>query len=270
MLEHVEAKAQDRFGAQVPKKSRKNGPKAFNDDLKLDPETLELYPGQYKDANGKEVQIISFAEVTAEGRGIALCSVQQASHYLTSAQSISIDALALALIEPPPEEVLKNHSKLSKAVIPARYQGTGEPILLFGGLVQLGDVEVSRNIKKAITEIEAVSTAVIRAQAYKDLLLAEWDAFSAAPVRQMINWIPALKRCPQEECQAGQQPGCRFSHPAVDESYDQVVLDIWSRNSLRLKANDVVEKMLSVLQFSCGFPFPHWGRSWNNNQSEFS
>ena len=48
-------------------------------------------------------------------------------------------------------------------------------------------------------------------------------------MRELIQLVPALRKCGEIACLGGPVATCRFAHPAVDEEFEQVLLDVWSR-----------------------------------------
>ena len=62
--------------------------------LRVDPAELELYEGLFIDANKVAVPNIPFDAVTADTRGIAVCTGAQALPYIAAGRHISTEALA--------------------------------------------------------------------------------------------------------------------------------------------------------------------------------
>ena len=173
LTEHVNAKASDQFGAKLGKKHKKTNDKSqpFNP-VCPDPQLLELFPGHFVDEDDKVIPVLDFESVTSDSRGIALCSAKQAMPYIAANKHISVDALALALTEMPQDDEARK--QVESIVVPAKYRGTSEPVLLFGGLLQIGDAKVKRApdaTSKA--NLEVVATSVIRVQIFRDQLQLE-------------------------------------------------------------------------------------------------
>ena len=66
-----------------------------------------------------------------------------------------LDHLAILLTDEPLEEITTKH-KLSKVCFPATYRGTGEPVLIFGAINQLGDATINRHMPGNLTSIELI------------------------------------------------------------------------------------------------------------------
>ena len=233
LSQHIQSQASDKFGTAIStsKKQQKNKPdRKQPTPVQADPEYLELFQDDFVTAlDDTTVKPIQLTAVVAEARGIALCTLSQALPFIQTNKSISTDALALALTELPEDNIITK-ANITKTLIPAKHKGTGEPILLQGGLFQLGDIHVQRAKVKNITDPEVVTTAVLRMQVYRDLWQGDWYQFTRSPIREVIHWLPALKRCKEADCEKGAILGCNFTHPAVDEEFSQVIFDLWARN----------------------------------------
>ena len=228
LSQHLQDKEKTTFGASASsKKQRGNKEKRlFTKPIKVDPQALELFPDTFVDEDGNRVGAIDFQEVAADQSGIALCNAEGAAPFFSSS-SLSSEALALALIDLPEEDIIAT-AKIQKCMIPAKYKATEEPIVFFGGLLQLGDVAVARKASQSMPQPAVVTTSVLKIQAYRDLLGTSWEAVSKAPIRELAEATPALQLCKDSKC-TGKTTDCQKAHPAVDEQYDGVILDLWSR-----------------------------------------
>ncbi|CAL1135930.1 unnamed protein product [Cladocopium goreaui] len=136
---------------------------------------------------------------------------------------------APAIIELTSEQLEKfNMTKIS---FPATYKGTGEPVLIFGSLKNLGDKKINRHMIGAKTQIDTINTAVIRIHAYKDELQAQWQDLVKSPVRLISTIVPQLQLCAGEGC--GQD--CPKSHPAIGENLDSITMEVWGRSFGKLE-----------------------------------
>ena len=230
LSEHTRQKAAEKFGADVNistekkvEKDKFTAPAA----LRIDPTELVLYDGLFIDDNKVAVPNISFDAVTADARGSAICTGSQAVPYIQAGRSISTEALALALTDLPEPDQCAN-SAIYRINLPARYKGTDEPVLLAGGIVQLGDIKIARKGEKLLDSPDIVNTQVIRVQTYSDLL-ETWPTFIQAPITELTVLVPALKKCVDKQCLNGSYSECPYSHPAIDEEFDQVIMEIWAR-----------------------------------------
>ena len=226
LARHVERQAASRFGAGVSnhkgkKKKLERQPQAS---LQIDPASLTLIPGHFQDEEGDQVPQITFDEISAEAVGVAITSLTQGQTWMTHAGSISTGALAVLFTEEPPKDVMTKFN-LTATSFPAKYQGTGEPVLIFGAMKQLGDVLVTRHMTKCLTNsIDLVQTTVLRLHVYRDELPVDWKDLTESPVRTLSQLVPLLQLCKGKGC--GQD--CPKSH-SIDEPLDSIMLEVWSR-----------------------------------------
>eukprot|EP00438_Fugacium_kawagutii_P015809 Skav206885 [mRNA] locus=scaffold3287:68732:72739:+ [translate_table: standard] len=224
---YVASRAKGQHGADIRNhKQKKKTPNKFDSTVvQVDPSRLVLNSEHFQDEDDEAVPQISFAEVEADQRGIALCTLQQAYPFLEMKKSISTDALALVLVDTPADDVIQA-SGLTKIACPAYCPGTGEHTLIFGWILQLGDLKVFRSQRKKITTPEIVKTCVIKLQVYKDQYDGDWVRFAQAPIRSLVTQMDALKLCDGKACGAD----CPRFHPGLDESIDNVLFEVWARS----------------------------------------
>ena len=239
LSQHNKDQATSRHGASIAKDKKRKKPTAERSTipLRVDPSSLELLPGTFVDDEGKAVEPINLNAVVAESRGIALCSIDDAEHYIKTGITISSNALALAIAELPDAEIAKE-AGITSAHIPAKHPGTGEPLLLVGGLYQLGDKKVSRKSSIALDTSDIVSTGVLKLQVFRDSC-DHWNSFIKAPIKDTIARIPALQLCRDPQCSKGPLSTCLQTHPAVDEEFEQVVMDVWARSFISMEGKRV-------------------------------
>jgi hypothetical protein len=145
--------------------------------------------------------------------------------FLNSSDKISMEALALLLVDTPNQEIL-DQGLLQKIVIPAKCRGTNEHTLIFGYMLQLGDTLVHRSSAGKGSNPEIVSTQVIKFQAFRDQLQMNWTDFVSAPIRALVQHMEALQLCKGESC----GPDCPKFHPGIDEALDSVIFEVWARS----------------------------------------
>lgn len=234
---HVATTAATKFGAQVTQakqKKKKQEHKAPPRPLNPDPEHLVLAHTSFQDPDGDVVEQISFNDVEAEATGVAICTLAQAYHFMQSKQSISTRPLAILTTERPPKEYMEEHC-LTEISFAAKYTGTGEPILIFGALKNLGDIEITRHIPGAVEQPSLVPTQVIKVQVFRDEYQGDWQLLANSPVRALCQAVPLLQLCPGKDCGSD----CPKSHAAVDEELDSILLEIWSRTFTKLEGGKI-------------------------------
>eukprot|EP00438_Fugacium_kawagutii_P004592 Skav228983 [mRNA] locus=scaffold127:31096:34704:+ [translate_table: standard] len=180
---------------QDHKQKKKASTRSSRIPTSLDPTKLVLDANHFQDDDAQPVPQLQFGDVEAEQRGIALCTVQQAYKFLEDPTSISVEALALLLVDHPSEEVIAS-AGLKKMAVPAFCPGTDERTLIFGYVLQLGDQKVSCTKMAKVTSPEIVKTSV------------------------------ALKLCSGQSC----GKDCPRFHPGLDESIDNVLFEVWARS----------------------------------------
>ena len=233
----IESRASQRFGSAIKQgKAKKQSRPAKGQPtvLHVDPNHLQLMQGSFITAEGGPLAQLSFQEVQAQKAGVAFCTAAQTQPFLVDFQTISVDALALVSTATLPDDVLAGRPA-SHIRYPATYAPTGEPILIRGTILQLGDESVEL-AKQDITELEPVQTLVLRMSIYKDEANLDWAEFGAAPIKCAFNRYPCFSLCQDNAC-----PGdCPRFHCAVDEPLEQLVMDIWARQWAKLDGGRTV------------------------------
>lgn len=226
LTRYVANRARAQHGADIRqhKQKKKASSRMPPSQLQVDPAKLVLDADFFQDDDGEPVPQLHFHEIEAEQRGIALCSVQQAYKFLEQPKSISVEALALVLVDQPSEEVIKS-ADLRKFAVPAFCPGTEEHTLIFGYILQLGDQKVRRKEHTKIKSPEIVPTCVVKFQVYKDQYEGDWHWFLQAPIKSMVHQMDSLKLCQGNNCGAD----CPRFHPGLDEPVDNVLFEVWAR-----------------------------------------
>ena len=227
--QYIQSRAKTKHGANISgKKKIQNRGQAPNNALTLDPVLLKINPDHFQDEKGKPIQQIQYSEVEAGGRGLAICSIQMAQPFLEDPKHISQDALGLLLTEAPPDEVSAKIG-IVKMKFPATYVATQESILVMGGLLQLGDLSITRKHEGPNPAPVITKTAVLKLQIFREQFPTTWEDFVQAPLKHIIRALPALTLCDGINC--GSE--CPRSHQALEEEVEQVIMEVWSRNFFR-------------------------------------
>ena len=220
---HISKRAKHQHGASVKnhknkKANGKPGP------LQLDPKCFELDQNHFQGSDGNPIKQIDFQEVGADQQGVALCTTAMAHRFFELNKTISVDALALLIIDHPPEEIIAQ-AGLKKFAFPAYCPATDEHTVIFGYILQLGDEQVRRNHQGKTSAPEVIATSVIKFQVHQDQLEMSWAQFAKGPVRAMVYLMDSLKLCAGKSCGAD----CNKFHAGIDETIDGVIFEIWSR-----------------------------------------
>ena len=228
---HVVATAATKFGAKVNqpknKKKKKSEHKVPPRPLNPDPEHLVLMHTSFQDSDGDIVEQISFEEVEAEACGIAICTLAQAYHFLQSTQSISTRPLAILTTERPPADFMDEHD-ISAVSFAAKYTGTGEPILIFGAMKNLGDILITRHIPGTVEQPALIETQVIKVQVFRDehqVTGSNWPNLQCAP---SAIAVPRLNYALAKNVAL-----------TVRNPMQQLLLEIWSRTFTKLEGGKI-------------------------------
>lgn len=98
---YINERAKTKHGAKIANAKVKKNPKGRAQDaqIHLNPDQFELGSSHFKDDSDLPVHQLHFDEVESEARGVALCTMHMASPFLDNPRSISIDALALLILD---------------------------------------------------------------------------------------------------------------------------------------------------------------------------
>ena len=221
----IEKKAADKTGAKIQKKQKHFRTREQHEGhLTLDPSLLTISEDHLQDENGNPVPVVSFHELVVGGRGIALSDCRTAKPFIDNPKKITEDAMAVILVDLPPTEIAEQAGILALRY-PAVYTGTKEHILVCGGILNVGDNEVSRNFGSMVPQPEVLNTAVLKITVCREHLQISWTEFAKTPIKAILAMLPTLMLCPGKNCGAE----CLKSHQTVGEQFDSILLEIWSR-----------------------------------------
>ena len=223
----IREKAEDKFKIQSSKRkttrTSKDAPPPL---LQVEPHLLRLAPNTFVHQNQPVTQIDLGALSTATN-GIAFGSVADVLPYLKEGKPINNTAVGVLTTTPVPAErcglLPVRHLRY-----PALYTPTGEPLLIAGSLILLGQGSIDRADHSGGPSFEIMATQTLRFSVYKDQWTGTWELFLQKPVRELIQKFPILRLCKEESC----GDSCPFYHPPVDEAVDNVIMDLWSRTWL--------------------------------------
>eukprot|EP00435_Cladocopium_sp_Y103_P056410 s1104_g19.t1 len=226
LARHAERTAALKYGAGISHyKNKKKVDKSPAQIPQFAPADLVLQPGHFRDEDGDIPPQISFADIEAEAYGIAITTNQEGYQWLQQSSSISSRALAILTTEELPADFMTKHD-IAKIAFPATYKGTGEPVLLFGCLKNLGDKKINRHKACAMAPVDIIANVVVRLHVYRDELQAPWDDLVKSPVRLLSSLLLPLQLCQGQ----GRGPECQKTHPAVGETLDSVIMEVWGRS----------------------------------------
>ena len=229
--EYINSKAKDKFGIST-KNSKKNKSKIDTNRLTLDPQLLQVQAGHFQDSDGADVQSIAFEDVGAGQSGAALATSEQAKSFISNPRVISPKALCILLVDLPPDEVA-TPAGIERIRFPAQYRGTDEQIVVFGGILQLGDKKVQRKRSGPNPKPDLVKTAVVKIMVYKDQFDYNWDQFARSPVKCLLQTLPQLTLCDGDSC----GHDCGKTHAPIGEQLESIIFEVWGRTFLMNKGS---------------------------------
>ena len=215
---HVEARAKDKRGPMPkPKKTSERRPKV----LALTPAQVQIADGAFADSMGEPVVMIPMEGISHSARGVVLVTHDEACRFIVDGKTRSVDALALLTLSPlevPPDCKLD----VGKITWPGILVDSGEPLLIKGTCIQLGDIRVDPTVGSVTPSV--VETDLLRIFVFRDQWPETWDRFIAGPLRALISHFPGLQFC-DKSC----ADRCPKFHPAIEEvGINMVVLDAFA------------------------------------------
>jgi len=77
--------------------------------------------------------------------------------------------------------------------------------------------------------VQSIPTCVVKAMVYRDLTSADWADVVAHPLKHIFGLVPPLQVCPESDC-----PGCECWHQSAQYPLEGPVVEVWSKQWLRL------------------------------------
>ena len=175
----IREKAEDKFKIQSSKrKTARTSKDAPPPPLQVEPHLLQLAPNTFVHQNQPVTQIDLGALSTATN-GIAFGSVADVLPYLKEGKPINNTAVAVLTTTPVPAErcglLPVRHLRY-----PALYMPTGEPLLIAGSLILLGQGSIDRADHSGGPSIKIMATQTLRFSVYKDQWTGPWDLLAEA------------------------------------------------------------------------------------------
>ena len=220
--QQIKRRAESKFKVSTSK--RKTKPQPVSVDIDIDPEHLELLPHTFITEQGHTVKQLSMEQVVAHSTGIAFARLAQILPFLREGKSLSLEALAVLTTKQVPVES-QGMLPVTDIRFPALYRPTGEPLLLQGSLVQLGDQTIVREQEHDLVDAQPVATTTVKVCVFRDEWPGPWDVFQQSPVREILRAFPHFVLCKGLKC--GSE--CLRFHAPVDLELDTVIQDLWNR-----------------------------------------
>ena len=222
---HIDEKAQSGYGVaglKKPSQSRqKDEPESHTPTV--DPSTVYLKAGCFVDSKGADVPILEIEQIKVNARGVALANLTDIRAWLFSGKSISLSALALVTPCVIPDD-LQGCLPHTCIRYPVLLRASGDPMLLTGSLIQLGDDIVSKKSTMGAPVIATTPTATLKLHVYRDEWQGDWQLFCNKPLGQLQEVFPQLTSCSGKACGID----CKKWHQDLDGTNESPILDVWS------------------------------------------
>ena len=194
----------------------------------IDPTKLRFGQGLFVDETGESVAQISVGNLGPSITGVALATYDDVAPFIRAEQQISKGAVGVFLLNASEERLPKNLSWIQCRVA-VRCIANGEPVLLTGYLIQLGQSTVSIAKKTNVVDAGDVQAACVKITLYRDAFPGQWEDFVKAPVRTILQWLTPLQVCDQEPICS-----CVKWHRTDENCIRDPILDIWRRQWLSM------------------------------------
>ena len=222
----IDKRAEEKFGNSTdkPRKKQQKLP-SKPQPLTLDASQIQLLPGHFQDTDEDDVAQVALEDIQADGTGIALASKAEAQRFIQAGKHLTTQAMALLVPEELSPEFLGGADG-TLVHFAALYRPTGDPLILHGTLIQLGDSPVEHQPPVAPDlGITPPDTGILKMVAYKDEIEVEWTKFLEGPIKAMVALLPKLSLCKEKGC------SCPKAHLALDEDASAIIHEVWGRRT---------------------------------------
>ena len=191
------------------KKTKKQGqPRKPETRVPVSPCDISVPNGIFKEGSDTALSQLRASDIGSQSRGVVLLTSAEAAPYLKLPQAVSCNGLALLILDHANPLL----SGVGTAVrFPAICKETSEPLLLTACMVQIGAVEVTRNLLAEAPKIDEVDNVVIKVVLFRDEFgEVEWGEFCKSPIKHIIKLTPGFET-------------------------EGVILDCWDRQFLNIR-----------------------------------
>ena len=185
------------------------------------PDAVRIPEGVFSKDDGTPLRQISSNDIGPQAEGVVLASWLEAKPYLELEAPVSKAALALVVLgEDLP--VLES-ARVARIRFQAVSLVSNEPILLGAVMIQIGDTWAAKSPPKTLAPLDLVPSGVVRVAAYRDQVSVPWDAFTQAPMRNIVSMVEALQVCKALAC------NCPKWHGLSAPGEPSPLLEVWQR-----------------------------------------
>ena len=192
----------------------------------LDPSKLEFDNGAFTNELGQPVAQLQAKQLGPLVEGVTLALFSEVEPFLRAGQVITKGALAVLLLNAD-ESCLNTKLRWAECRVALRCAANGEPMLVNGYLVQLGQTTVIQAKAKHVIDLPDVPTACVKVSIYRDGTEVDWEHVISGPVKYILQHLEVLQSCRVDGCSCPKWHG--DGSPIQDP-----VFDVWRRQWLNL------------------------------------
>ena len=190
----------------------------------LDPMKLTLLEGTFR-SGGQPLPQIAAQQIGPVAHGVAFLSLKDATPYLRAGKTVSSGPLAMIVLDEPPNQVQTSlpHTTM---MVPCLCSANQEPLLVEATLVQLGQGIVEKHVAASAIALDPLDVVSVKIMTYRDECPVPWEEFVHAPIKQLVQMFPLLRRCHESPCT------CDCWHNPDNLQVKEPIMDVWRRQFL--------------------------------------
>ena len=194
----------------------------------IDPSTLKIMPGAFQ-ADGQDVAQLDLNKIDSRASGVLLLTLHAAAPYLQQGRAVSAGALAF-LVVGHDVDFPATALPVERVTFPAVCSVNAEPVIVNASMVQVGSLQVQKAAVKTQFQVAAVDTVVAKVLVFRDQTQCAWEEVVSRPLKHIIDLLPILRRCQNEDCTGL----CDSWHPASQCAVEDPIFETWHRQWLSL------------------------------------
>ncbi len=213
----------------------------------LDPAKLVTDATSFVSSEGKQLARVSVSSLGPATEGVAVATILEVDQFLRNGAVVSPEALGIFVINTQDLQCLTD-LQWSQCRIAMKCATNGEPMLVQGVLVQLGEKMVIQAKQKHALEVGDVQASCAKITIYRDVFTHDWQEFLKAPVRFVLNALAPLQQCDQTE-------GCSCPKWQRDKnsSVRDPVFDVWRRQWMNLSFHQTTPQSADAFSVNVRF-----------------